>query len=57
MVAAAGTTVSSQGTWAFDADGNGTNETAVVTDDPTAAAPPTRRCSWWPWTAALRFTG
>jgi hypothetical protein len=30
-----GTSVSNQGTWSFDADGDGTNETSVLTDDPS----------------------
>jgi len=34
-----GTTVSNQGTAAFDADGNGTNESTVLTDDPAVAGP------------------
>jgi uncharacterized repeat protein (TIGR01451 family) len=34
LPAVAGTTISNQGTLAFDADGNGTNETSAVTDDP-----------------------
>jgi uncharacterized repeat protein (TIGR01451 family) len=33
----AGTTISNQGTVFFDADGNGTNESSVLTDDPAAA--------------------
>jgi hypothetical protein len=37
LPAAAGTTVSNQGTIAFDADGNGTNEATAQTDDPGAA--------------------
>jgi uncharacterized repeat protein (TIGR01451 family) len=39
----AGTTISNQGTIFFDADGNGTNESSVLTDDPTptGAADPT----------------
>jgi hypothetical protein len=41
--AAPGTTVSNQASFAYDADGNGTNETSGVTDDPSAggAADPT----------------
>ncbi len=35
LPAAAGTTVSNQGTISFDADGNGTNESTAQTDDPT----------------------
>jgi uncharacterized repeat protein (TIGR01451 family) len=35
---APGTTISNQGTIAFDADGNGTNEASAVTDDPGTAA-------------------
>jgi uncharacterized repeat protein (TIGR01451 family) len=35
--AAIGTSISNQGTLAFDADGNGTNEASGVTDDPAAA--------------------
>ena len=31
----AGTTISNQGTIFFDADGNGTNESSILTDDPT----------------------
>ena len=34
LPSAAGATVSNQGTIAFDADGNGTNEKTVQTDDP-----------------------
>jgi uncharacterized repeat protein (TIGR01451 family) len=39
----AGTVLSNQGTAAFDSDGNGTNETTVLTDDPSVggAADPT----------------
>lgn len=33
-----GTTISNQGTIAYDADGNGTNEASAVTDDPATAA-------------------
>jgi uncharacterized repeat protein (TIGR01451 family) len=33
-----GTTISNQGTIAYDADGNGTNEASGVTDDPATAA-------------------
>ena len=33
-----GTTISNQGTIAYDADGNGTNEASAVTDDPGTAA-------------------
>jgi uncharacterized repeat protein (TIGR01451 family) len=36
--AAPGTTISNQGTIAYDADGNGTNEASAVTDDPATAA-------------------
>jgi uncharacterized repeat protein (TIGR01451 family) len=36
--AAAGTTISNQGVIHFDADGNGTNETTVNTDDPATGA-------------------
>ena len=35
IVAAPGTTVSNQGTVAFDADGNGSNEASAPTDDPS----------------------
>jgi uncharacterized repeat protein (TIGR01451 family) len=35
----AGATVTNQGTIAFDADGNGTNEASAVTDNPATAAP------------------
>jgi hypothetical protein len=31
-----GVTISNQGTFAYDADGNGTNESNGVTDDPSA---------------------
>jgi hypothetical protein len=31
-----GTSISNQGTVAYDADGNGTNEASAVTDDPAA---------------------
>src|SRR6185312_11185864 len=43
LPAAAGTTVSNQGTISFDADGNGTNESTAQTDDPAVggAANPT----------------
>ncbi len=43
LPAAAGTTVSNQGTISFDADGDGTNESTAQTDDPTVggAANPT----------------
>jgi hypothetical protein len=43
LPAAAGTTVSNQGTISFDGDGNGTNESTAQTDDPGAggAADPT----------------
>ena len=34
-----GTTVSNQGTISYDADGNGTNESTRLTDDPTIAGP------------------
>jgi uncharacterized repeat protein (TIGR01451 family) len=34
-----GPTVSNQGTVFFDADGNGTNESSVVTDDPSTTTP------------------
>ncbi len=34
----AGQTVSNQGTVFFDADGNGTNESSILTDDPATAA-------------------
>jgi uncharacterized protein len=34
-----GTTITNQGTIAYDADGNGTNEASAVTDDPGAAGP------------------
>ncbi len=34
---APGTTISNQGTIAYDADGNGTNEASAVTDDPSTA--------------------
>ncbi|HSS49574.1 MAG TPA: IPTL-CTERM sorting domain-containing protein, partial [Thermoanaerobaculia bacterium] len=37
LPAAAGMTVSNQGTIAFDADGNGTNESTAQTDDPGVA--------------------
>ena len=37
VAVAPGTTVSNQGTIAYDADGNGTNEASAVTDDPTTA--------------------
>jgi len=37
LPAAAGQTVSNQGTIAFDADGNGTNESTAQTDDPGVA--------------------
>jgi uncharacterized repeat protein (TIGR01451 family) len=37
LPAAAGTTVSNQGTVNFDGDGNGTNESAAQTDDPNVA--------------------
>src|SRR5262249_3889983 len=33
-----GTTISNQGTHFFDADNNGTNESSLVTDDPSTAA-------------------
>ena len=36
---ASGTVVSNQGTASFDADGNGTNESAALTDDPGVAGP------------------
>jgi uncharacterized repeat protein (TIGR01451 family) len=36
--AAPGTTISNQGTIAYDADGNGTNEASAVTDDPATPA-------------------
>ena len=36
--AAPGTTISNQGTIAYDADGDGTNEASAVTDDPGTAA-------------------
>ena len=35
----AGSTISNQGTAAFDADGNGTNESTVLTDDPAVTGP------------------
>ncbi len=35
----AGSTISNQGTAAFDADGNGTNESTVLSDDPAVAGP------------------
>jgi uncharacterized repeat protein (TIGR01451 family) len=35
---APGTTISNQGTIAFDADGNGTNEASAVTDNPSTGA-------------------
>ena len=38
LPAAAGTSVSNQGTISFDSDGNGTNDTTVVTNDPATAA-------------------
>ncbi|HEV8578167.1 MAG TPA: ExeM/NucH family extracellular endonuclease [Thermoanaerobaculia bacterium] len=43
ITAGTGTTITNQGTFAYDADGNGTNETSGVTDDPGAggAADPT----------------
>src|SRR6185295_1171426 len=43
LPSAAGMTVSNQGTIAYDADGNGTNEATAQTDDPAAqgAANPT----------------
>ena len=34
-----GTTITNQGTIAYDADGNGTNEASAMTDDPGAAGP------------------
>ncbi|HEV7784182.1 MAG TPA: IPTL-CTERM sorting domain-containing protein, partial [Thermoanaerobaculia bacterium] len=34
---AAGTTLTNQGTIAYDADGNGTNEATAMTDDPATA--------------------
>ncbi|MEO8504183.1 MAG: IPTL-CTERM sorting domain-containing protein, partial [Acidobacteriota bacterium] len=37
LPAAAGNTVSNQGSLAYDSDGNGTNETTGQTDDPTVA--------------------
>jgi hypothetical protein len=37
LPSAAGTTVSNQGSIAFDADGNGTNESTAQTDDPGVA--------------------
>ena len=37
LPAAAGTTVSNQGTIAYDGDGNGTNESTAQTDDPGVA--------------------
>jgi uncharacterized repeat protein (TIGR01451 family) len=37
-VGTAGQTLSNQGTAFFDTDGNGTNETSVLTDDPSTAA-------------------
>ena len=36
--AAVGTVISNQGTVSYDADGNGTNETAISTDDPATGA-------------------
>ena len=36
---AAGTVVTNQGTASFDADGNGTNESSALTDDPGVAGP------------------
>lgn len=36
---APGTSVSNQGTVHYDADGNGTNETSLPTDDPSASGP------------------
>ena len=38
LPAAAGLTVSNQGTVSYDADGNGTNETTIVTNDPSTIA-------------------
>jgi uncharacterized repeat protein (TIGR01451 family) len=35
---ATGGTISNQGTVFFDADGNGTNESSILTDDPSTAA-------------------
>ncbi|HEV7486850.1 MAG TPA: G8 domain-containing protein [Thermoanaerobaculia bacterium] len=37
LPAAAGTTVSNQGTISYDSDGNGTNDATAQTDDPTVA--------------------
>jgi uncharacterized repeat protein (TIGR01451 family) len=37
LPAAAGSTVSNQGTISFDSDGNGTNDSTAQTDDPTVA--------------------
>ena len=34
----AGSTISNQGTVFFDADGNGTNESSILTDNPGTAA-------------------
>jgi hypothetical protein len=39
LPAPAGTTVTNQGTIAFDSDGNGTNDSSGVTDDPSAQGP------------------
>ena len=37
LPAAAGMTVSNQGTISYDSDGNGTNDATAQTDDPSAA--------------------
>ena len=39
LPAPAGTTITNQGTIAFDADGNGTNESTAQTDDPATGDP------------------
>ncbi|HSS76067.1 MAG TPA: S8 family serine peptidase [Thermoanaerobaculia bacterium] len=40
----AGTTLCNQGTIFFDADGNGTNESSILTDDPSAAGATDSTC-------------
>jgi uncharacterized repeat protein (TIGR01451 family) len=53
LPAAAGSTVSNQGTISFDGDGNGTNESTALTDDPSVAGAANPTSFSVPATAAI----
>jgi hypothetical protein len=54
LPAASGTTVSNQGTISFDGDGNATNESTALTDDPTVVGAANPTSFNVPATAAIR---